>query len=46
MSPFDFDEEMDGLESRMGELKSAFGLQGQELTLDLGPLRDLVSDCA
>lgn len=33
------------LESRMGELKSAFGLQGRELTLDLGPLRDLVSDC-
>ena len=33
------------LEVRMGELKAAFGLQGQELALDLGPLRDLVSDC-
>jgi hypothetical protein len=33
------------LEARMSELKSAFGLQGQELTLDLGPLRNLVSDC-
>ncbi len=33
------------LESRMGELKGAFGLQGRELTLDLGPLRNLVSDC-
>jgi hypothetical protein len=32
------------LEARMTELKGAFGLQGQELTLDLGPLRDLV-DC-
>lgn len=33
------------LEARMSELKSSFGLQGQELTLDLGPLRQLVSDC-
>lgn len=33
------------LEARMSELKSSFGLQGQELTLDLGPLRHLVSDC-
>lgn len=33
------------LEVRMGELKAAFGLEGQELALDLGPLRDLVSDC-
>lgn len=33
------------LEVRMGELKAAFGLDGQELALDLGPLRDLVSDC-
>lgn len=33
------------LEARMGELKAAFGLEGQELALDLGPLRDLVSDC-
>ena len=33
------------LEARMSELKTAFGLQGQELTLDLGPLRDLVADC-
>ena len=33
------------LEARMGELKAAFGLGDQELTLDLGPLRDLVSDC-
>lgn len=32
------------LEARMGELKAAFGLGDQELTLDLGPLRDLVSD--
>ena len=29
------------LESRMGELKAAFGLSDQELTLDLGPLRNL-----
>jgi len=34
------------LEVRMGELKAAFGLEGQKLALDLGPLRDLVSDCA
>lgn len=33
------------LEARMDELKAAFGLTGQELTLDLGPLRDLVSEC-
>ncbi len=33
------------LEVRMGELKAAFGLGDQELTLDLGPLRDLVSEC-
>jgi hypothetical protein len=33
------------LETRMGELKAAFGLADQELTLDLGPLRDLVSAC-
>ncbi len=33
------------LEARMGELKTAFGLGDQELTLDLGPLRDLVSEC-
>ena len=32
------------LEFRMGELKAAFGLQGQELTLDLGSLRNLISD--
>jgi len=32
------------LEIRMGELKAAFGLGDQELTLDLGPLRNLVSD--
>ena len=33
------------LETRMGELKAAFGLEDHELTLDLGPLRDLVSAC-
>jgi len=33
------------LETRMGELKAAFGLGDQELTLDLGPLRNLVSQC-
>jgi hypothetical protein len=33
------------LEVRMGELKAVFGLDGQDLALDLGPLRDLVSDC-
>jgi hypothetical protein len=33
------------LEARMDELKAAFGLEGQELTLDLGPLRNLVSEC-
>lgn len=33
------------LEARMGELKAAFGLGDQELTLDLGPLRNLVSEC-
>lgn len=32
------------LEVRMRELKAAFGLENQDLTLDLGPLRDLVSD--
>lgn len=32
------------LEARMGELKAAFGLADRELTLDLGPLRDLVSE--
>jgi hypothetical protein len=33
------------LEARMSELKDAFGLKGQDLTLNLGPLRDLISDC-
>ena len=33
------------LEARMGELKAAFGLGDQELSLDLGPLRDLISEC-
>jgi len=33
------------LETRMSELKAAFGLGDQELTLDLGPLRNLVSEC-
>jgi hypothetical protein len=33
------------LETRMGELKAAFGLEGQDLTFNLGPLRDLVADC-
>lgn len=33
------------LEARMDELKAAFGLDGQELALNLGPLRDLVADC-
>jgi hypothetical protein len=33
------------LEACMGELKAALGLGDQELTLDLGPLRDLVSRC-
>jgi hypothetical protein len=33
------------LEVRMGELKAAFGLDGQDLALDLGPLLDLVSGC-
>jgi len=32
------------LEARMDELKTAFGLQDQELRLDLGPLRDLVNE--
>lgn len=31
------------LETRMGELKTLFGLGDHDLTLDLGPLRDLVS---
>ncbi len=30
------------LEQRMEELKEAFGLQGQELNLNLGPLGDLM----
>ncbi len=30
------------LETRMSELKAAFGLGDQDLSLDLGPLRDLV----
>ena len=33
------------LEIRMKELKAAFGLENQDLTMNLGPLRDLVSDC-
>ena len=33
------------LETRMSELKAAFGLADQELTLDLGPLRNLISEC-
>jgi hypothetical protein len=33
------------LETRMGELKAVFGLGDQELSLDLGPLRDLLSKC-
>lgn len=33
------------LETRMSELKAAFGLADQELMLDLGPLRNLVSEC-
>jgi hypothetical protein len=33
------------LEARMGELKALFGLGDQELTLDFGPLRDLISEC-
>lgn len=37
-------ETLQRLETRMGELKAAFGLQDQELTLDLGPLRDLISE--
>lgn len=32
------------LEGRMTELKEAFGLNGLELTLDLGSLRDLVDE--
>ena len=32
------------LEVRMGELKAAFGLADQELTLNLGPLRELLSE--
>lgn len=46
------EEEIEGLgetllrlEARMGELKAAFGLAGEELTLDLGALRNLVSEC-
>ena len=30
------------LEQRMGELKAAFGLEGEELNLDLGPLGKLL----
>ena len=30
---------------RLGELKAAFGLENEDLSLNLGPLRDLVSDC-
>lgn len=33
------------LEARMCELMAVFGLEAQELSLDLGPLRDLVADC-
>jgi hypothetical protein len=32
------------LQVRMQELKAAFGLENEDLTLNLGPLRDLVSD--
>lgn len=32
------------LETRMGELKAAFGLGDGDLTLGLGPLRDLISE--
>jgi hypothetical protein len=32
------------LESRMGELKAAFGLKDRDLSLDLGPLRDLIAE--
>ncbi len=32
------------LETRMDELRAAFGLGDQELTLDLGPLRNLLSE--
>jgi hypothetical protein len=30
------------LDRRMAELKAAFGLQGEELSLNLGPIRDLL----
>ena len=33
------------LQVRMKELKAAFGLENEDLSLDLGPLRDLVSNC-
>jgi hypothetical protein len=33
------------LETRMDELKAVFGLEDQELILDLGPLRDMLSNC-
>ena len=33
------------LQVRMTELKAAFGLENEDLTLNLGLLRDLVSDC-
>ena len=29
---------------RMRELKAAFGLENEDLTLNLGPLRDLIAD--
>jgi hypothetical protein len=32
------------LQARMLELKSSFGLENEDLSLNLGPLRDLVSD--
>jgi len=32
------------LQARMLELKSAFGLENEDLSLNLGPLRDLISD--
>jgi hypothetical protein len=32
------------LEEKMAELKAAFGLEGEDLTLNLGPVRDLLAD--
>lgn len=32
------------LEQKMAELKATFGLEGEDLSLTLGPLRDLVSE--